>query len=391
MSRFRLRAALFLLLVVSSGCAIRPSGYRLIENPKPILLPPGVANAGLSRRTFVAAILPGPGPCTLHDTAIQLQLRKKTIRMTVNRDALQTKPPGWLADWSIVAERQGCVASGSGQDLANLIAESLPLDPAAVFRLLNPNHVLRGYVDLGAENRLQVHSPVLREGTPADAPILDTSTPEVSGSGSHLQVDLKLAPGVIGFETAWYAVRRNMGRPGYHFEAMGADRDIQGKVEHAPAPATDYFEFPPEASFFRLLYKSDSSGITAIVAFGATPGELDARTTIALADPDVCEKPAPPCRALPHKVGVNPYLAANVQGREVTVPLGANVAAAIQAGGVKNPDSVLPQLSIARPFGKRLVPVAFDRQSRAILNLQLTGGERISWSAKTSAGTKIHL
>jgi hypothetical protein len=192
-------------------------------------------------------------------------------------------------------------------------------------------------------------------------------------------VDLKLAPGVIGFETAWYAVRPNIGRPGYHFEALGADRSIQGKVEHAPAPAVDYFQFPPEAAFFRLLYKSDSNGITAIVAFGGTPAELDARTKTALADPAVCEKLAAPCRALPHKVGVNPYLAVNVQDREVTVPLGANVAAAIEAAGVKNPDSVLPQLSVLRAFRNKLVPVAFDWQSRAILNLQLTGGERISW------------
>jgi hypothetical protein len=343
-----------------------------------------VANPDLSRRTFVANIPPGPGPCALDDTtSVQLQLRKKTIRVTVKRDALQTEPAGWLADWSILAERRGCVASGSGRELANLVAESLPLDPAAVFRLLSANHVLRGYVDLGAENRLQVHSPILREGTSADAPVLDTSPPQVSGSGSHIEVDLKLAPGVIGFETAWYAVRPNIGRPGYHFEALGADRDIQGKVEHAPAPVTDYFDFPAEAAFFRLLYKSDSNGITAIVAFGATPGELDARTKAALADPAGCEKPAAPCRALPHKVGVNPYLAVDIEGREVTVALGANVATAIEAVGVKSPDSVLPQLSVAMPFGNRLAPVAFDRQSRAILNLQLTGGERISWRKRS--------
>lgn len=381
MSRFRLRAAVFVLLAAAAGCVHRPSTYRLLAEPKPVLIPPGVANPDLARRTFVANIPPGPGPCALDGTAaVQLRLRKEKIRVTVNRDALLTEPPGWLADWGIRAEAQGCTASGSGQEMANRIAESVPLDPAAAFRLLNANHAVRGYVDLGPENRLQVHSPILRGGTRAEAPILETS--EVSGSDSRLGVDLKLAPGVIGFETAWYAIRPNTGRVGYHFEPLWADRSIQGKVEHARAPATDYFGFPPEAAFFRLLYKSDSNGVTAIVAFGATPDELDGRTKTALAHPAACEKPQAPCRALPRRVGVNPYLALNVNGREIAVPLGATVSAAIEATGVKSPDTVLPQLSVTKPFANKPARVVFDPRAREILNLQLTGGEQISWRTK---------
>jgi hypothetical protein len=381
MLRFRSRAAVFLLLAAAAGCAHRPNTYRLIADPKPILIPPGVANPNLARRTFVADIPPGPGPCALDDAAaVQLQLRKKHVRVTVNRDALLGQPPGWLSDWGIRAETQGCARSGSGQELANLIAESVPLDPATAFRLLNANSVLRGYVDLGPENRLQVHSPILRERTPTDAPLFETS--KASGTDSQLDVDLKLAPSVIGFETAWYAIRPNIGRAGYHFEPLFADRNIQGKVEHAPTPATNYFGFPPEAAFFRLLYKSDSNGVTAIVTFGATREELDRRTKTVLADPAACEKAQETCLILPHRVGVNPYLAVNVNGAEVTVPLQANVSAAIQTTGVKNPDTVLPQLSVAKPFGNKLVPVVFDWHSREILTLQLTGGEQISWQTK---------
>jgi hypothetical protein len=304
----------------------------------------------------------------------------------VNRDALLGEQPGWLSDWGMRAESQGCIASGSGPELASLVAESVPLDPAAASRLLNANHAVRGYVDLGPENRLQVHSPILSAGTPADAPLFETC--KASGADSHIDVDLKLAPSVIGFETAWYAIRPNIGRAGYRFEPLSADRNIQGKVEHVPTPAIDYFQFPPEAAFFRLLYKSDSNGITAIVTFGASRGELDRRTKAVLADPAVCEGAAAFCRALPHNAGVNPYLAVNVNGTEVAVPLGANVSAAIQAAGVKNPDTVLRQLSVAKPFGNKAVPVVFDRQSSEILKLPLAGGERISWQTKLRPGTR---
>lgn len=271
------RPVAFVLLAVATGCVHRPDSYRLLtQNRPPILVPPGVANPELARRTFVANIPPGLGPCTLDDTAIQLQLRKKDVRVTANRDALLKQQAGWLADWSIRVEAQGCVASGSGQELATLIAESVPLDPTAAFRLLNANNVVRGYVDLGPENRLEVHSPILRQGTSSAIPLFETS--KASGTDSHIEVDLKLAPSVIGFETAWYTLQPNFRRAGCHFEPLSADRNIQGKVEQAPAPAIDYFQFPPEAAFFRLLYKSDSNGVTAIVAFAASREELDRRT-----------------------------------------------------------------------------------------------------------------
>lgn len=381
MSRIPRPAVAFVLLAAATGCVHRPDSYRLLAQDRaPILVPPGVANPELARRTFVANIPPGLGPCALDDTAVQLQLRKKDVRVTVNRDALLKQQAGWLADWGIRAEAQGCVASGSGQELATFIAESVPLDPTAAFRLLNANNVARGYVDLGPENRLEVHSPILRQGTSSAIPLFETS--KASGTDSHIDVDLKLAPSVIGFETAWYAVRPNFGRAGCHFEPLSADRNIQGKVEQAPAPAINYFQFPPEAAFFRLLYKSDSNGVTAIVAFAASREELDRRTKIALADPAACETSPETCRILPRRVGVNPYLAVKVNGGEVAIPLGARVSAAIQAAGQKNPDSVLAQLKVLKPFGNKLVPVVFDARSREILNLQLTGGEQISWQTK---------
>ena len=85
------------------------------------------------------------------------------------------------------------------------------------------------------------------------------------------------------------------------------------------------------------------------------------------------------CLALPRRVGVNPSLVVGVNGRDVTVPVGARLSAAIQAAGIKNPNTVLQQLRVTRLFRGKPTPVRFERQSDEILNLQLTGGEEIFW------------
>ena len=343
------------------------------------MVPPGVASPDLARRTFVAHIPPGTRHCAIESAAVQLQLRNERLHVTVTRDALLAQPPGWLSDWGVRAEAQGCVATGQGQELAERIVESLPLDPAAAFRLLHPSTVASGYVDLGPETRLQVFSPILRDGATTQTPAVETA--QVSGAGAQLDVQLKMSPNVIGFETAWYALEPNPGRPGCHIVPLSADRSIQGAVEHLPAPATNYFQLPPDAAFFRLLYKSDANGVTAIVAFAATRGELGLRAQAA-ANPAACEKLQAGCRALPRNVGVNPFLVVKVNGAEVVVPVGARLSAAIQAAGVKNPGTLLPGLRVMRPFGGKPTPIVFDPQSRDILDLPLTGTEQISWPAK---------
>lgn len=344
------------------------------------MVPPKIVSHDLAQRTFDVNIAPGRGPCALDGRgAVQIQRRKKKIRVTVNRDALLKQQPGWLTDWSIRAEAQGCVALGSGEDLGNFIVESVPLDPAVAFRLLHTNYIQSGYVDLGPENRLQVYSPILQEGTPADMGAAEISA--VSGAGYRIDVDLKTASNAIGVETAWYGIQGNIGRSGYHFVPLSAQRSIQGVVEQAPRPETNFFQFPPEAAFFRLFYKSGDNGVVAIIVVGATREELDHRTRAVSADPATCEKSPGACRILPRSVGVNPYMVVNVNGIDFVVPLWATVSAAIRAAGVKNPDTVLPRLRVTKLFRKRLVPIAFDAKSDDILNLRLIGGERISWNA----------
>jgi hypothetical protein len=170
--QFQLLAGTIALLAAGAGCVHRPvlNSYRLLrQNNTPILVPPGVATPDLALRTFMAEIAPGKERCAV-EGGIQLQPVRKRLRVTVDRDALlKQRQPGWLADWSMRAEAQGCVALGRGQELANLIVESTPLDSAAASRLLYAGF-MNGYVELGPENRLEVHSPILREGSRAETP-----------------------------------------------------------------------------------------------------------------------------------------------------------------------------------------------------------------------------
>jgi hypothetical protein len=355
------------VLLLTSACVHKPvfNTWRL---QGPVLIPPNVAGLDVAQRAWVSDIAPGHGTCT--QEAPMLQLRKKRLVVSVDREfLLQQKQPGWLSHWTMQAEAHGCIAQGEGLRLANLIADSVPLDSLVAFRLLHPNDVQSGYVELGAENRLEVRSPIAA-GT--------LQTAAVTGSGAQLTVDLQPAPALTGFEIAWYAIRPNAGRLGFHFEPLSADRTTRSGVEHLAAPAQNYFQFPAQAAFYRLFYKTDDNGVTAIVISGTTREDLDRRTRSVSVNPAACENAGGLCLVLPKRVGVNPFLVVAANEKELTVPLGATVRSAIQAAG-QRPEAVMATLNVSRPYAGQLHPLEFDRTAPEILNVKLSGGERLLW------------
>ncbi len=361
-----MRRTILALALLTAACVHKPvfDTYRLRG---PVLVPPGVPGPDVVQRTLVSDIAPGPGSCAAE--APMLQLRRKRLVLTVDRDSLlQQKQPGWLGNWTMQAEAHGCIAQGEGLRLANLIADSVPLESQIAFRLLHANDVQSGYVELGAENRLEVRSPI-------GAGTLDIAA--VTGSGAQLTVDVK-APALTGFEIAWYALRPNAGRSGFHFEPLYADRTTRNGAEHLVSPAVNYFQFPPQAAFYRLFYKTDDNGVTAIVISGTTREDLDRRTKAMGADASTCQQSGGLCVVLPQRVGVNPFLVVTVNEKEVTVPLGGTVRSAIQAAG-RHPETVLATLTVSRPYSGQLRSVEFDRAGPAILNLKLGGGEHLAW------------
>jgi hypothetical protein len=344
-----------------------------------VLIPPGVAKADLDHRVFTADIAPGPGSCAPAGEAIKVAPRGRGLRVTVQRDALAKRPQGWLGDWAAQAEAQGCVAPGEGLSLATRVLESVPLDPSAAPRLLNANSSHSGYVEVRSYQRLQVVIPVQRAGTAPEAPLVDTVG--VSGSGASLTVEVKSTPNLLGYETAWYAVRPKAGGYGSSISLVSVDRVINGAPEPASQPSADYFRFSSGAAFFRLFYKTDeaSGKTTEMVLAAADAAELDQLTKAVDAQTGMCARLAgESCAAIPQRSAVNSFLEVTVNGKALALP-GGSVASAIRAAGESDPARALPTLEVSRLYGGRPTAVRFDRNSRDILELTLMGGETISW------------
>jgi hypothetical protein len=368
----RVLAATLLLSMVTTGCAVRQT-YRLVnQGAGRVLIPPGISRPDVGQRTFAADIAAGRGSCGPAEGAIAIQSRHGRVRVTVTRGPLLKQPPGWLSAWTAQAESQGCIGAGEGLKLAARIVESLPLDPRAAWRLLHADDRQTGYVDLGPETRLQVVSPILREGTPADAPILDA--PNLTGEGNRLTLTLTSTPNLVGYETAWYAIQPKAGQIGFAITPLSAEKHIQGKVEPVAAPATNYLKFGPQAAYYRLFYKADQGEVVEVVLAAATRAELDRQTRAFNSEPALCAQvPSQACVVIPKRVALNPFLAITVNGSETAVPVGATVGAAIHL------DRLPPGLKVYKLYAGKPVPVEFDRASPEILGLMLNGGERIYW------------
>lgn len=372
------RAAL-LALLASMGCAVRrPSlqTYRLLQrDAHTVLVPPGMAGPDVAQRTFTTDIAPGRGSCAAAaDTGIRMRKKRLHMQVTVARDWLAQKPAGWLSDWADEIEARGCVAPGDGPALAAQIAESLPLDLNATFRL--QYRTAQG--EISAQTRVQVVRPILREGTPPDTSIVEQT--ETSGNGNSVTVVGRSTANLIGYETAWYAVEPKSSRIGYRIAPLFAERNIGGSIERRVQPDINPFVFPPEAAFYRLFNKADPTGFTALVIAARTHRELEVGTRALETGEGSCEKLTGGwCIAIPKADGVNLFQPVSVNGSEVLVTWGGTVAAALRAAGERQIEAVLPRLSISKPYHGRLAKVEFDPTSPAILSLILTGGEVLSW------------
>ena len=152
---------------------------------------------------------------------------------------------------------------------------------------------------------------------------------------------------------------------------------IAGAVERTPEPRTNYFQFRADAACYRIFHRGDQ---TIIVVSAPARAELDRETRALQQDPAACAGFKPQtCVLAPHNVGINATVVVTVNGKETAVPVGAQVRAAIQAGGERNPDSVLPRLTVRKPYDGKLAPVEFDPANREILSMILFGGESLDW------------
>jgi hypothetical protein len=356
-----------------AGCGSRaPETYRLL--PK-ALVPPGVATPELATRTITVELQKGTAGCSRASQPMEVRRRGNGVRVTVTAADLNGKPPGWLRDWATGQESKGCIAPGEGLKLGERIVESMPLDSMAAFRLMHASSA--SYVDLGPENRLQVDSPILRDGAAPDAKVLESAKVSQGDTPYDLRVEVKTTADVVGFETAWYAIRPKERGVGFQVAPLYAESHIQGTVDRRAEPRVNYFRFRPEAAFFRTFYRGDR---TIILVSAPTPAELDRETEALKKDGGACATfPAETCVLLPQNVGMNPHIAVTVNGKEVMVRVGASVRVALVAAGERNPEPLVPRLTVRKLYAGRPAPVQFDPADRGILNLILVGGEEISW------------
>lgn len=360
---------------LAAACAVhRPAldTWRL-ENENAsgsILIPSGVAGPSKPQLTLASPFPLSTASCSQSDGVIEIRRRKHRLLLTVFPDTLAQKPLGWLEQWAAALESSHCIPHGAAPLIADQIAESVPLPLNSALHLLHPNTTQSAQVDIGAQIRLQVVSPILNGNLPANAPLF------TSASSNGLTVALK-ANNFIGYETAWYAIRPRAHATGFLIAPESAERHIHDQTEKRAEPATNYFHFPQDAAFYRLFYKSGDTSYTAIVVAGRTWPELE-QNTAAVASGSCANVASGLCLPIPKRVAINPFVSVTVNGSPVSLPWGSSVADAIRHTG-KRPAAVLDHLCIERLYKGRPVRVEFNPRNQAILSLLLSGGEAISW------------
>jgi hypothetical protein len=398
-----------------SGCAARSgaASYRLFAQPEQrLLIPPGVKDAAVTRRSIEFRTAAGAGACgqgepqregqPQGEDAVRLQRRRPgRLRLTVDRDALEKQPAGWLTQWAAALERRGCIASGEGLRLATSLAHAVPLRLQTEQRLLNADVRSSGYSDLWPGYRLRVVSPVFRDGAPPGASALQPES-KVEAAAGGLIVTAKASPDLIGYETAWYALEPRAGG-GARIVPQYAEFHSEGEVTREPAPRRNHLAFDPAMAYFRLLFmarRTESNDHDIVVIAAATQPKLDEKTqaleagteSCAAASSDAPESaraiasesatagtPESACTVAPAQVAILVFLRVTVQGREVLAHPGDTLDSALREAGAADPAEILSTLVVRKPYEGRLTPLEFSRAAPDILDLPLAGGEEIRW------------
>jgi hypothetical protein len=291
--------------------------------------------------------------------------------MSVERNALMKQQRGSLNDWATALESSGCLAPHEGWKLAQRVLEAIPLEPNTAFRLLYGSQM-----DIVPQAKIQVVSPVLREGAPQSAPAVEP----VEISGNSLNLTVTANANLIGYETAWYSARPKFGGIGFTITPLYAERHTGRETERRPGPSINYLRFSPDAAFYRLYHKAGETEFTQLVLGARTLAELKDRASAFDAGTVSCEKlHGELCISIPKTVAVNICLPVTVNRAEIVVRWGSTVGEAIREGGERQPNSILSKLVMYKPYNGQPALVEFDRASSAILGLVLTGGEVISW------------
>jgi hypothetical protein len=243
-----------------------------------------------------------------------------------------------------------------------------PTDPIQYVDRQYSNYRQSGFINLNSNMRLRIVAPILRPGT-TEVP---TST---TGPASK---DL------LGHETAIYDLQ-----PAKHqgLTVILDSIDIQaaGKTNGQQLPRVDYLKDISGEVYLRLYFQLRHSGGSHDIVLLQAPsqGKLnEASGAFEEAPEKFCVAPDPAstrCITFPEFTSVSAEIKVGVKKKAVYIPLGGTVADALAAYGVDDPKQVAHSLKITRFWQFRTVPVKFDRDSTAVLQFAVVGGDRITW------------
>lgn len=141
-----------------------------------------------------------------------------------------------------------------------------------------------------------------------------------------------------------------------------------------------------ETAFYRLFYESWRNDFTELIVGARTPAELDRRIRMLEAGGASASCQTPNDRMCVD-VSVTSLVSVIVNDHEVLVARGTTVFHAILTAGESNPSDVVSRVRVWKRWNGRLVRIALDQQDKTILQLALSGGERISWRGSSAPGS----
>jgi hypothetical protein len=381
----RFASSLFLaFIILFPGCQHAAIAYRLRRDGlDPVLFPP---TAGNYRSESVSIAVeharrrnPNTADCDVAGELLSLHWDKATAEISFHPRPFFTSDiqssnqvgRGIYVDPLLALDKfrvdltelqsKGCLSPTESERLRRAIVENLPLPPAIAYFLQLGSYDVTGYIDLTADFRMQVTSPIYPLGAEASAAAL------------------------LGYETANYIfVREGLENRMRLRLASAREVLISGQAFEKPTLHNE-LPFSKSPGYFRLLLMAEESAsnrITRAILLsapdqnkfpqpvphrGMSPDEFCAAVSVTKVN----------CTVFPKNFGVSPELRISVNHKDAFLRVGGTVQEVLN---LEMPDARPPaSLKILRPFQGRLIPIKFDGSSGDILNLVLLPGDQVTF------------
>lgn len=242
------------------------------------------------------------------------------------------------------------------------------------------NYRQSGFVNLDSDMRLRIVSPIMRPGSTEAV----TSGAAATDAAQNSPITAYLSKDVLGYETATYTLQPG-GRQSVSVDLDSVQVRPTGNSTEQQLPRTDYLKGVPQNVYLRLYFQLRHSGgdHSIVLLQGASQGQLnEASGAFEEAPGKFCAAPEPSsvrCVTFPRLAAVNAEIKVKLKKKFVYVPLGGTVADALAAYGVDDPKQIARKLKITRLWQLNRVPIKFDRDSTAVLQVVVIGGDRIKW------------